>query len=395
MRGCRQTRLLARRMAGDAATPLAEHRCTYLAPPGATSRPRLDLIETIEQSSLVGRGGAGFPTAKKLRAVARRSGPRVVLANGTEGEPASQKDQVLMSREPHLVLDGAALAALAVGASEIRVGIDRSHTRAFEAMRTAIGERQAAEPSSLPIKLFGTPSRFVTGEETALVQWMDGGPGVPTGAPTRPFARGLGSAHTRSKRRDFGSRDPDRGVRSELVPEPGHPGRTRHPSRDNHGRCQTAGSGRSTRRHAAVGSPRAAGRTDRDIVHGAGRRVLRHVGLSEGIRGLLQPGWPGPTWCERRSGRHRGLACQRLRFDRNGRPLPGSPLRAQVSADRACSVWPILLMVSGTSQRANPATATRRRRQDRRARTFAPSCAGPETSRDGARAGTRTELFGC
>ena len=378
------------------ATPLAEHRCTYSAPPGATSRPRLDLIETIEQSSLVGRGGAGFPTAKKLRAVARRSGPRVVLANGTEGEPASQKDQVLMSREPHLVLDGAALAALAVGASGIRVGIDRSHTRAFEAMRTAIGERQAAEPSSLPIKLFGTPSRFVTGEETALVQWMDGGPGVPTGAPTRPFTHGVSGRPTLVQNVETLAHVTQiRGVRSELVPEPGHPGRTRHPSRDNHGGCQTAGSGRSTRRHAAVGSPRAGGRTDRDVVRGAGRRVLRHVGLSEGIRGLLQPGWPGPTWCERRSGRHRGLACQRLRFDRNGRRLHG------FAAESAGQCGPCVFgladiangfghFAAGKSGHCDTASPTRRR-----ARTFAPSCAAPATSRDGARAGTRTELFGC
>ena len=166
------------------------------------------------------------PTAKKLQAVARRNGPRVVLANGTEGEPASQKDQVLMSREPHLVLDGAALAALAVGASEIRVGIDRSHTRAFEAMRTAIGERQVAEPSSLPIKLFGTPSRFVTGEETALVQWMDGGPGVPRGAPTRPFERGVSGRPTLVQNVEtLAHMTQIAAFRSELGPGPGHPGR--------------------------------------------------------------------------------------------------------------------------------------------------------------------------
>ncbi|HXW79504.1 MAG TPA: SLBB domain-containing protein [Acidimicrobiales bacterium] len=189
-------RLLARRRAGEAATSLAEHRRTYMPPPPSTASPRLDLIETIEQSGLTGRGGGGFPTAKKLRAVAQGNGPRVVLANGAESEPASQKDQVLMSREPHLVLDGAALAAAAVGASEVRIGIDRAHTNALFAMRHAVAERLHAEPSAVPVRVFGTPSRFVTGEETALVQWMDGGPGVPRGASRRPFERGVSGSPT-------------------------------------------------------------------------------------------------------------------------------------------------------------------------------------------------------
>jgi NADH:ubiquinone oxidoreductase subunit F (NADH-binding) len=189
-------RLLARKSAGDTPTSLAEHRGTYLPPPVPTTSPRLDLVEAIEQSGLTGRGGGGFPTARKLRAVARGKGPRVVLANGTEGEPASQKDQVLMSREPHLVLDGAALAAAAVGASEVRIGIDRAHTGALQAMRQAVAERQHAEECAVPVHVFGTPSRFVTGEETALVQWMDGGPGVPRGASRRPFERGVSGGPT-------------------------------------------------------------------------------------------------------------------------------------------------------------------------------------------------------
>ena len=338
MRG-RQTRLLARRMAGDAATPLVGHRCTYLVPPGATSRPRLDLIETIEQSSLVGRGGAGFPTAKKLQAVARRNGPRVVLANGTEGEPASQKDQVLMSREPHLVLDGAALAALAVGASEIRVGIDRSHTRAFEAMRTAIGERQVAEPSSLPIKLFGTPSRFVTGEETALVQWMDGGPGVPRGAPTRPFERGVSGRPTLVQNVEtlahmtqiaaFGAN----WFRSLGTPaEPG------------------------TRLVTITGAVRQPGVIEAPVGTPLSALLERAGGPSETLSAALVGGFYG-TWVSPGAfgacfsgaglaphGANPGagvivaLPVSTCGLTETAGSLPGSPLRAQVSADRVCSV---------------------------------------------------------
>ena len=78
--------------------------------PGATG-----LLEALERSGLRGRGGAAFPVATKWRSIANRDGgPAVVVANGSEGEPLSQKDRVLMSTRPHLVIDGALLAARAV-----------------------------------------------------------------------------------------------------------------------------------------------------------------------------------------------------------------------------------------------------------------------------------------
>ena len=82
-----------------------------LPPPGAAratfrGRPWAELIDTIDQAGLRGRGGAGFPTAVKMRSVAQGRGRAVVLANGTEGEPASYKDRLLLTGQPHLVLDG-------------------------------------------------------------------------------------------------------------------------------------------------------------------------------------------------------------------------------------------------------------------------------------------------
>ena len=82
------------------------------------------LIAAVEASGLRGRGGAGFPTHRKLRAVAARRNP-VVVANGVEGEPASHKDALLMRINPHLVLDGAAAAAAAVGARQIVIAVGR------------------------------------------------------------------------------------------------------------------------------------------------------------------------------------------------------------------------------------------------------------------------------
>src|ERR1039457_5510622 len=104
----------------DATVELGEHLERYGAPPwrGRDRRGRGPLLRTIEQAGLGGRGGAGFPPARKMRAVAERRGLRVVVANGAEGEPASQKDKLLLTGLPHLVLDGAALAAEAVDATE-------------------------------------------------------------------------------------------------------------------------------------------------------------------------------------------------------------------------------------------------------------------------------------
>ena len=77
----------------------------------------MHLIDSIERSNLRGKGGAGFPVATKWRSVAsQRGGTPVVLANGGEGEPLSRKDRMLMEQRPHLVIDGAMLAAGAVGA---------------------------------------------------------------------------------------------------------------------------------------------------------------------------------------------------------------------------------------------------------------------------------------
>ena len=97
---------------------LPEHLDRYGPVPAGGGRGRRNggLTEAVAQAGLTGRGGAGFPTGTKMRAVAARRGPAVVVANGMEGEPAREKDHALLSRAPHLVLDGAVLAAEAVGA---------------------------------------------------------------------------------------------------------------------------------------------------------------------------------------------------------------------------------------------------------------------------------------
>ena len=154
-------------------------------PPGG-----LLLIDEVERAGLRGRGGAQFPAATKLRAVAAAP-PSVVVANGTEGEPASSKDKALLVHSPHLVLDGASIAADTVGADEVLVCVDRAAGAALSVVRDALAERIAAGADRVTFRLQATPSHYVTGEESALVHWLNGGPAQPTLVPPRPYERGV------------------------------------------------------------------------------------------------------------------------------------------------------------------------------------------------------------
>ena len=104
-------------------------------------------IDEVERSGLTGRGGAAFPTARKLAAVAAGHAP-VVVANGTEGEPASAKDKVLLARSPHLVLDGAVLAAEITGARQAVIVV---HPSVREIIDEAVAERRRARIDHVPI----------------------------------------------------------------------------------------------------------------------------------------------------------------------------------------------------------------------------------------------------
>jgi NADH:ubiquinone oxidoreductase subunit F (NADH-binding)/ferredoxin len=146
--------------------------------------PRLsaeELISMAEQVDLRGQGGAAFPFARKLSAVVKNAEekdcPPVVVVNGTEGEPGSIKDKMLMIRSPYLVLSGAALAAEAIGADEIVIGVagDELANRSVEA---AI----AAEPGLRKLaRVVQMPERFISGESGALVRGINGKRPIPPG----------------------------------------------------------------------------------------------------------------------------------------------------------------------------------------------------------------------
>jgi NADH:ubiquinone oxidoreductase subunit F (NADH-binding) len=149
------------------------------------------LLDAIEDSGLRGRGGAHVSTALKLRAVAARRRRAVVVANGSESEPASRKDAVLLSHTPHLVIDGAIVAATAVGADEVALYIKRSDPRVWAAVLRAVDERRATGARGPKLRVVAAPSSYVSGQETAAIAHINRRPALPTTVPPRPFERGV------------------------------------------------------------------------------------------------------------------------------------------------------------------------------------------------------------
>ena len=153
------------------------------------------LIEVIEHSGLTGRGGAAFPVGTKWRAIAkRRAEPSLVLVNGAEGEPQSFKDRVLMATRPHLVLDGAMLAARALRTNEVVIVIGETHRSAYASMAGALAQRP--EPLLRRARVVAAPARYVAGESSAAVQLVSGGVARPTTRPPSMHESGLGGRPT-------------------------------------------------------------------------------------------------------------------------------------------------------------------------------------------------------
>jgi NADH:ubiquinone oxidoreductase subunit F (NADH-binding) len=181
---------LSRLLPGRGAAPadLRAHLERHGRPP-YRGRPAT-LIPVLRESGLTGRGGAAFPVHRKLSAVIE-AGPRpIVIGNGAEGEPASDKDRALLWIEPHLVLDGLQLAAEAVGARSVGLYLPR-RSRRPEQVHAALAERAAAGIDRRPVEIIDAPDRFLAGEESALVSRADGGPARPRFKEPRVFERGV------------------------------------------------------------------------------------------------------------------------------------------------------------------------------------------------------------
>lgn len=148
-------------------------------------------IETIADSGLRGRGGSGFPTGRKWQSV-RDAGPgsRFVVVNAAEGEPATFKDRYLIRRDPFRVIEGAAIAAVAVGAGAIYLATKGSYTREVTALRQAAVDFTATGLlQELSVRIVEGPDDYLYGEEKALLEVIEGRDPLPRLLP--PYELGL------------------------------------------------------------------------------------------------------------------------------------------------------------------------------------------------------------
>jgi NADH:ubiquinone oxidoreductase subunit F (NADH-binding) len=176
------TRVLAG-LAGNEPLSLERHLAVH-GPPPSLDRERL--LAEVAAAGLRGRGGAGFPSATKAAALGRRR--PVLVVNASEGEPMSLKDRVLLTRVPHLVLDGAMVAAAALGAHEVIVSAPAD---VLGLMSPALHERRSLGRAPADVRLAASASGYVSGEESALLAHLEGRPAKPRVKPPLPVQRGL------------------------------------------------------------------------------------------------------------------------------------------------------------------------------------------------------------
>ncbi len=172
-------------------------RVGHLTVHGQMPEMRLEeVVALAENIDLRGRGGAGFPFARKLNAVIdsarrRQDARTAVVVNGSEGEPSCLKDTALLLFTPHLVLDGAALVARALRTDDVSIGVTRADVE--RSVRDAVAERG---PGSPRIRVVRMPERFVTGESSALVNGVNQLPVLPSGTGIRSSDAGVAGLPT-------------------------------------------------------------------------------------------------------------------------------------------------------------------------------------------------------
>jgi NADH:ubiquinone oxidoreductase subunit F (NADH-binding) len=150
-----------------------------------------ELISLLDDAGLSGRGGADFPTGRKIAAVTGRK--PVVVGNGAEGEPLSRKDTFLLTTAPHLVLDGLELAAGAVNADKVYLYLP---THLVPGVTHALNERRATGLDRFKVTVVEAPNTFVAGEESALIRRIEGGPALPRDRTVVTAISGVGGRPT-------------------------------------------------------------------------------------------------------------------------------------------------------------------------------------------------------
>jgi len=185
------TRLLAGPAADAGAESLAAHHQRL------GRLPSLLAIDELTASGLTGRGGGNFPFVRKLQLAASRRGTPLVVVNASESEPASRKDVTLLELRPHLVLDGAVLAAQWLGATQVVIYLHSARTPSTNSVMAAVAERRAAGwDGPVTLTAVDAPQGYLSGESSAVVAVLEGRGAVPSLRPAPVAAAGVGGRPT-------------------------------------------------------------------------------------------------------------------------------------------------------------------------------------------------------
>lgn len=149
------------------------------------------LKRQLAETEIYGRGGAGFPLSKKIEAYQRFSGNLVVVANGTESEFLSRKDTALLTRHPHLVIDGLTILATSLGAATGFIHLKPSNSAVASVVVSALEERRGFDPIKIETSASNPTVGYPSGVESAVISAVDGSGGKPIFLPDRPITKGI------------------------------------------------------------------------------------------------------------------------------------------------------------------------------------------------------------
>ena len=166
-----------------------------------TSMTPAEVVDVVKASKLVGRGGAGFPTGLKWELVSKDPNtPRYIVANAEEGEPGTFKDRPILEQIPHRLIEGMAIAAYAVGAEEGVIVCRGEFMEPARILREAVAEAEEAgmlgegimgKDFNFRVWVYRTAGAYICGEETSLLEALEGKPGMPRIRPPFPVNSGL------------------------------------------------------------------------------------------------------------------------------------------------------------------------------------------------------------
>ncbi|MDQ8730976.1 NADH-ubiquinone oxidoreductase-F iron-sulfur binding region domain-containing protein [Bradyrhizobium sp. LHD-71] len=150
--------------------------------------PKAELLKELDDASLRGLGGAGFPTGRKWRAVLGEPGPRLMAVNADEGEPGTFKDRWYLDRDPHRFLEGMLIGAHVVEASDVYIYLRDEYPASREILEREIAKLPAGGPA---LHMRRGAGAYICGEESALLESIEGKRGLPRRKPPYPFQAGL------------------------------------------------------------------------------------------------------------------------------------------------------------------------------------------------------------